>query len=452
MPPFDRLVLTVLAALAAAVVTLGVIGDRVGVRVSEVWPPDDADLVSTLVRPRIVFDQPVVPAALPSGAAAMPVRLVPETPVELIWSTRTVTLRPRRPLQRTTTYTLYLEAGLAGAQGRRLLRPRSWQFTTAPLRVMYLGPDAAGRDQLFSAGLTGTPLQVTDRPDGVWDYHVAQDGSAVVYSAPRDQAGNDLFVVDIAGGAERRLLDCRADHCFGPRWAPGGGAVAFARRTLPAPPRVYLIDRDGGRLRPVLEDASFVGFEPRWAPDGESLAWVAPLENGVRVVQLRDGASAFIPSRTGEPPVWSPDGGKLVVTDVQVDDPHFRTRLVTLDVPSLTLERPWFAGAGTTRDEEWGLRWAPPDGARVSLLRRPAGAGGGGQVWLLERAGSAQQLTDDAAADHGAAQWSADGRYLAFHRIPLETADSQSEIVVWDTARGAAAGRPLTGRSPGWLP
>ena len=439
---FDRLVLAVLAALAAAATTLALIGDRVGVRVVETWPAADSEQVSTLVRPRVVFDQPMAPAARTDD---VPLRMTPQTPVELIWSARSVTLRPLRPLQPAVTYTVHVDAGLASTQDRRLLRPLSWQFTTAALAVVYLAADSAGQDQLFSVGLTGTPRQLTEQPDGVWDFHVAGDGSAIVYSTPRDQHGNDLFVVGRDGSGGRRLLDCGSDDCFGPRWSPGGGEIAFARRKLPGPPRVYLLETRRGTVRPVLEDPSFVGFEPRWAPNGEWLAWVAPLENGVRMVRLSDGSSTFIPSRTGEPPVWNRDGGKLFVTDVDMTDPHFRTRLVVLNLGSLTLD------ATESRFEEWGLRWAP-DGERASLLRRVAGAAGGGQVWVVGQDGSARQLTDDTAVDHGPARWSSDGRYLTFHRITLETVGVPPEIVLWDTARDAPTGPPLTGRSPRWLP
>ena len=247
----------------------------------------------------------------------------------------------------------------------------------------------------------------------------------------------------MSGG--RRLPDCGSDDCFGPRWAPGGGEIAFARRTLPRPPRVYLRGTRGGTMRPVLEDPGFVGFEPRWAPNGEWLAWVAPLENGVRMTRLSDGSSTFIPSRTGEPPVWNRAGSKLFVTDVDMNDPHFRTRLVILNVGSLTLD------ATESRFEEWGVRWAP-DGERVSLLRRVPGAAGGGQVWVVAQDGSARQLTRDTAVDRGPAQWSSDGRYLTFHRITLETVGVPPEVVLWDIASDTPIGPPLTGRSPSWLP
>ena len=442
MTAFDRLVVAVLTALAVAATTIALIGDRVGVRVVEVWPPADAEEVSTLVRPRVVFDQSMVPTA---RATDLPLRLTPETPGELIWSARAVTLRPLRPLQPGVTYTVHLEPGLASSQNRRLLRPLSWRFTTAVPAVVYLAPDGADRDQLFSAGFDGSPRQLTEQPEGIWDYHVAADGSAIVYSAPRDQHGNDLFVVGRDGSGGRRLLDCGSDDCFGPRWAPAGGKVAFARRTLPGPPRLYLLDTRGGSVRPVLDDPSFVGFEPRWAPAGDWLAWVAPLENGVRMLRMSDAASTFIPSRTGEPPVWSRDGNRLIVTDVDMNDPHFRTRLVILSVASLTLDAP------ESRFEEWGLRWAP-DGERVSLLRRVPGAAGGGQVWVVPQDGNARQLTDDTTFDHGPAHWSGDGRYLTFQRIALETVAATPEVVLWDTESDTAVGPPLTGRSPSWLP
>jgi dipeptidyl aminopeptidase/acylaminoacyl peptidase len=195
----------------------------------------------------------------------------------------------------------------------------------------------------------------------------------------------------------------------------------------------------------VLDDASFVGFEPRWAPNGEWLAWVAPLENGVRLVRLSDGASAFVPSRTGEPPVWNRTSSRLLVTDVDMDDPDFRTRLVILDIATLSLD--------TTDSgfEEWGLRWAP-DGQRVTVLRRTPGEPGGGQVWLVGQQGPARQLTDESSLDHGAAQWSVDGRYLAFHRVSLDTPGAPTEIVLWDTETGTEAGPAFTGRLPSWLP
>ena len=148
---------------------------------------------------------------------------------------------------------------------------------------------------------------------------------------------------------------------------------------------------------------------------------------------------------------WSPAGGTLIVTDVDLDDPHFTTRPVALDLPSLTLEHPWFALPAGEAVEEWAVRWAP-DGERVTILRRAAGAGGGGQVWLAARDRAARQLTADASADHGPARWSANGRYLAFHRIPLETDGPQPEIVLWDTATGSVLERVLAGRPPAWLP
>ena len=443
---FDRLVWAAAAVLAMGVVGLALIGDRVGVQVVDMWPEQGTATVSTLIRPRVVFDQPVSP---PVRAATVPVRLVPETAAELVWSARTVTLRPLQPLQPGVVYAVHVDAGIVSTQGRRLLRPLSWQFTTDMPRIAYLRSGRDGQDQLFAADLHGSSPgaehQLTEQPGGVWDFHVASDGSAIAYSSPRDQHGNDLFAVARDGSARRLLLDCGSDDCFGPRWAPGGGRIAFARRTLPGPPRVYLLDPSGGATRPVLDDASFVGFEPRWAPNGEWLAWVAPLENGVRLVRLSDGATVFVPSRTGEPPVWNRTSSKLLVTDVDMDDTDFRTRLVVLDIATLSLN-------ATNNDfEEWALRWAP-DGQRVTVLRRPPGARGGGQVWLVKQGGPARQLTDDPSFDHGAAQWSADGRYLAFHRIALDDAGAPSEIVLWDTETGSAAAAPFAGRRPSWLP
>ena len=444
--PFDRLVWAVAAVLAIGIAGLALIGDRVGIRVIDMWPEEGTAPVSTLIRPRVVFDQPVSP---PVRAATVPVRLVPETAAELVWSARAVTLRPLQPLQPGIAYTVHVDAGIRSTQGRRLLHPLSWQFTTDLTRVVYLRSGADGQDQLFAAALReisqeGT-RQLTEQPGGVWDYHVAGDGSAIAYSSPRDQHGNDLFAVARDGSAGRLLLDCGSEDCFGPRWAPGGGRIAYARRTLPGPPRVYLLDPASGATRPVLDDASFVGFEPRWAPNGEWLAWVAPLENGVRLVRLRDGASAFVPSRTGEPPVWNRTSNKLMVTDVDVDDTDFRTRLVILDVATLSLD------VTDSGFEEWALRWAP-DGQRVTVLRRAPGARGGGQVWLVAEAGPARQLTDDPSFDHGAAQWSVDGRYLAFHRISLDDAGAPAEIVLWDTETGTEAVPPFIGRLPNWLP
>ena len=70
----------------------------------------------------------------------------------------------------------------------------------------------------------------------------------------------------------------------------------------------------------------------------------------------------------------------------------------------------------------------------------------------VDAGGQERQLTSDSAFDHGPAQWSADDRYLTFHRIALRTAGAAAEVVLWDTAADAPVAAPLTGRSPSWLP
>jgi len=461
MRQLDRTALATLGAVAAIAAVAVAVGDRVGLQVVSVTPEAGVDQVSTLARIEVRFSESIDPAG-------RSVRLAIDPPIEgaLRWGARTLIFDPHRALSARTRYTVRLDGTLQASSGRRLRAPVEWSFDTGALRIAYVTDASSGRDGIAArtvhvAGAVLAPGAGGAEPDErtlasferpVRDFQRAPDGGSLAVTLGTDGFAADLWLIDVPGAGRRGLLDCGGAECSGARWSPDGTAIVFSQRRLPLPPRPWLIDPRTGDARPLLEE-EVIGFDPRWSSDGAWVAFVSPLEGGLRIVGVADGRTVLVPTRAAAPAAWRPGALTLLTSDLrEASGGRFVDVVISIDLADLSVRTPLGAALGGA--EPRGGRspaWAP-DGVRFAFIRM---TGQGEQVWLATAADGANftaaPLVTAPRFTYREIVFAPGADLLAVQRSRLDVPFPQPEVVVLDLS-----GRVVTviadAATPRWLP
>ena len=449
MQPLDRHALATLGVAAVVAAVAAALGDRVGLQVVSLTPAHGAEHVSTLATIEIRFSESVDPAARSSTLA-----IEPPVSGSLRWGSRTVRFDPHRALSARTRYTVRLDRSVQAASGRRLRRAVEWSFDTGALRIAYVADGAAERSRIAArvvdtndgrteAGDERT-LASFERP--VRDFHQSPDGGSLVVTLGTDVFAADLWLVD-SDGDRRELLGCGGAECSAARWAPDGETIVFSRRRLPLPPRPWLLDPATGDLWPLM-DQEVIGFDPRWSDDGAWVAFVSPVEGGLRVVNVADGRTVLVPTRAAAPAAWRPGAREILTSDLREGAAGRAVDLlIAIDLADLTVR--WALGPeqGADRAPVWA-----PGGDRFAFIRA---TGEGEQVWLATDAGGPYFEAEPLAAAPGLTYreilFAPGGELLAAQRSRLAVAFPEPEVVVSDLDSRELAVIPGA-TTPRWLP
>lgn len=447
---------------------------------------------------RLTFSTPMDPASVRAH-----LHLEPETPLRVVAAGRDIVFQPAAGLAPGTTYTVTLDPGAAGLRGAALGRGGHWQFRTRPPALLYLtwpaqdtldASGSRGPAQIYVAALDGSPPRsLTAEPGGVWDFAADPLGSRVVYSAVRDDAGTDLWLLSL--DADRRvtktsrLLACPGEACLAPAWSADGRHLAFERRELladgpnldPKAGHIWLLDVETGRDRPLF-DYDVPLHSPVWSPALESvtgaaergslsgigsaaLAYVSPLVPAIEVLDLATDDIVPIPNEWGAAPVWSPDGRSLVLPDLALlDEPEaLVVHLFQVDI-SQTLAAGEAANLTASAGDQLlvkdtGPAWSP-GGGWIAFGRQSFEGEQwtpGRQIWLMRpgaSAGEAYSLVRQPLDDLFGLVWRPDGGALAYLSTDLsEGVQVQPKVEVWlfdfETRRSTLVAAGVLAR---WLP
>lgn len=138
---------------------------------------------------------------------------------------------------------------------------------------------------IYLADLTGAaPRKLTDGP-GDSQPAPSPDAKRVAYvhKTDSDRPGGELWVLDVASGEKRRLIDPAAlvptfdgeDQAGveAPKWSPSGDRIAFLKSTLGGGGFLLTAAADTGAVTAPAEPL-FADFGYAWSPDGSKIAWV----------------------------------------------------------------------------------------------------------------------------------------------------------------------------------
>jgi dipeptidyl aminopeptidase/acylaminoacyl peptidase len=90
------------------------------------------------------------------------------------------------------------------------------------------------------------------------------------WSIEKNKASSSLWLVDVAGGALRRLTTAQAGDST-PVWSPEGARIAFvSKRGDDEAASLYVMRVDGGEPEKIIE-LPYAVSNPKWLPDGKSV-------------------------------------------------------------------------------------------------------------------------------------------------------------------------------------
>ncbi len=319
----------------------------------------------------------------------------------------------------------------------------------------------------------GAARQVTDAPQGVYDFDLSPDGARVVFAALRADGGADLRQINLDGTGAADLLTCPDAACLAPVFSPAAGWVAYERRELSTgltgeatfgQPRAHLLSLTDHSDTPLGPDDSQTRT-PRWGPDGR-LSYLDETRQVLVVRDLASGAETFIPDTSGENGTWSPDGQFIVFPEIffppeptplpgatpsaEHSDKFFSH---LLRVTIATNEMRDLSGEGIVEDASPAYS---PSGAWLAFGRKGLAAGQwtpGRQLWLMRADGTeAHVLTAEPLYNHSAFQWSADEQQIVYMRFNAAEPGAPAEI--WIISVDGTSARKIVagGYLPQWVP
>ena len=273
--------------------------------------------------------------------------------------------------------------------------------------------DAVGG--IFIAGATGESVRrVTETGfDPAW----SPDGKQIVYGTeeihdPSSRlGGSTLYVVDVAGGSPRKLVDGDGVQ---PSWSPSGARIVYWSN-VGGQRDIYTVASTGGMPVRVTNDPA-IDWSPVWSPDGKFIyfssdrgtamnLWrLAVEESSGKVLGVPEIVTAGVQASAALPS-FSKDGSRLA----------FRSRIGSINPVAIPFDpvslRAGVASLLETRNNIRLPSSVSPDGKQIAFFSIGESQE---DLFIGSPDGSFRRVTDDPARDR-APMFTPDGRSLVFY-------------------------------------
>lgn len=259
-----------------------------------------------------------------------------------------------------------------------------------PFSIVLLSPDGRERTRL------------SNPPSGIWGDHdpsFSPDGKHLAFTRSASEGIQDLFVVNLETGVERRLTaDSR--NIWGHDWLDASSLVFSSNRT--GRPALWSISIDGDppvRLSVAVDAAQFPSVS------GAAIAFAYARENvGIRRVGPGDPAASPILESSGWDmhPHLSHDGSRIAFTSNRSGS--YEIWIANAD--GSDLQKVTDFGGPFTSSPRWS-----PDGSTIAFTGRDRG---NADIYLLEANTSARLPLVSSDADELAPSWHPDGSSVLY--------------------------------------
>ena len=310
---------------------------------------------------------------------------------------------------------------------------------------------------------TTTPKQITFAPIEVIDYAPSPDGTQIAYSQRAADGTADIYLLTVDTGAVQRVTHCIKAVCQSPDWS--GLRLVYQRTELTTDPsnpdqglpRAWVVNLSDLSTVPMLADPTALGGEPHWSPDGTSVSVYDGNLGGIVIYDLTNGTPPkIIASGDGLNGVFDPTGKLFVYPELEQTSAEFVSRLAIADLanPANGTHPIGNPDTDTTPTDDRQPAWNP-DGVRLAIQRlylddRRAY---GPQVVLIDTSTEAvTPLVIDQTYQDGALSWNPTGDQLLMIRSQAADANSAPGIWIYDLKDKSLRQIAQNGYLPAWLP
>ncbi len=459
LTPLDRAVIGVVVLLFLLIGTTILLGDRVGVQLSQVAPLGEAHSTSPI---SIRFSE-----AMDHDSTTAHFHTEPALQGTFSWSGASMTFHPSEALEPGKSYTVFVEPGAHSESGRALLSEYRYSFTVREPRVAYLYPANSTPQNIWIVDPADPdhPTQITHSPTGIQDFSVSPDGTQIAFTENNTiMQTSDIKRIDLTTGALEQLTNCQNSVCSAPVWRPDGKMIAYERvendpQFGTSPPRIWLIDLSSSpaTTQPLFKENQILGYEAQWSADGSRIAEMDRGSASIVVYDFKSGKIAAIGSTAGTSGTLSPDGKTLIYPDLVPDSSGTgalvnKLRIVNVDTGTFdTLTDP------DASDNDQRALWNP-DGKTVAVARQSPSARGAQIVLVDMDTKETRPITDDPHYANLLFWWDPTGTELVAQRFPVLDANNEvnpnglPEIWTLNVASGEKTNLVSNGFLPRWVP
>ena len=266
--------------------------------------------------------------------------------------------------------------------------------------------------------------------------------SRVVYvseTGPRANRVKRLAIMD-QDGANHRFLTNGQSIVLTPRFAPNQQSIVYMSY-VGRIPSIYVYDIGSGRQRLVVQNVATT-FAPRFSPDGRWILFSMAQNGNTDIYRVAAGGGA--PQRlTNSPGIdtggsYSPDGSRIVFES----DRSGGQQLYVMNADGSNQQRISFGG-GRYATPVWS-----PRGDLIAFTK----LAGNFRIGIMTPSGGGEKLLTDSWQDEGPS-WSPNGRVVTFQRSGRGAGGSgQLWMVDLTGVNERRIPTPLGGSDPAWGP